>query len=117
MNKIVIFLLVNETTPNKDKIIKAIQRNSNNYSKLKILFKQIDVLKKKIDYVVQESMISDKLEQINCKFKKIPGKNYYLYKNSKEEYFFSILSPNEWNTNNLFIEEYFYDYDHTFQKI
>jgi hypothetical protein len=115
LNKLIV--LPNLQELEKDKIIKAIQRNSNNYSKLKILFKQIDVLKKEIDYVVQESMISDKLEQINCKFKKIPGKNYYLYKNSKEEYFFSILSPNEWNTNNLFIEEYFYDYDHTFQKI
>ena len=101
----------------KDKIIKAIQRNSNNYSKLKILFKQMDMLKKEIEDIIKESIDSEDLEKVSCKFKKIPGKNYYLYQKWNNEYFFSMLSPNEWNTTNIFIGEYFYDYDHTFQKI
>lgn len=100
-----------------DKIVKAVQRNSNNYSKLKILFKQLENIKREIEEVVKESVETENLEKIKCNFKKIPGKNYYLYQNPDEEYFFSMLSPKEWNSKNNFIDEYFYDYDHTFQKV
>ena len=100
-----------------DKIVKAVQRNSNNYSKLKILFKQLENIKREIEEVVKESVEVEKLEKIKCNFKKIPGKNYYLYQNPDEEFFFSMLSPKEWNSKNNFIDEYFYDYDHTFQKV
>ena len=100
-----------------DKIVKAVQRNSNNYSKLKILFKQMENIKREIEEVVKESVEVEKLEKIKCNFKKIPGKNYYLYQNPDEEFFFSMLSPKEWNSKNNFIDEYFYDYDHTFQKV
>ena len=100
-----------------DKIVKAVQRNSNNYSKLKILFKQLENIKREIEEVVKESVETENLEKIKCNFKKIPGKNYYLYQNPDEEFFFSMLSPKEWNSKNNFINEYFYDYDHTFQKV
>ena len=100
-----------------DKIVKSIQRNSNNYSKLKVLFKQMENIKKEIEEIVQESIETEELEKINCNFKKITGKNYFLYQRPNNELFFSILSPKEWNSKNLFINEYFYDYDHTFQKI
>ena len=100
-----------------DKIVKAIQRNSNNYSKLKVLFKQMDNIKKEIEEIVKESVETEELEKVNCNFKKIAGKNYFLYQRPNNELFFSILSPKEWNTKNLFINEYFYDYDHTFQKV
>lgn len=100
-----------------DKIVKAVQRNSNNYSKLKILFKQLENIKREIEEVVKESVETENLEKIKCNFKKIPGKNYYLYQNPDEEFFFSMLSPKEWNSKNNFINEYFYDYDHTFQRV
>ena len=107
------------TVPNlqelqNDKIVKAVQRNSNNYSKLKVLFKQMENIKKEIEEVIKESIETENLENIKCNFKKIPGKNYFLYQNQKNELFFSMLSPKEWDSNNLFINEYFYDYDHTF---
>ena len=101
----------------QDKIIKAVQRNSNNYSKLKILFKQMQNIKNEIEEVIRESVETENLEKIKCNFKKIPGKNYYLYQNPDEEFFFSMLSPKEWNSKNNFINEFFYDYDHTFQKV
>ena len=100
-----------------DKIVKAVQRNSNNYSKLKVLFKQMENIKREIEEVVKESIETENLEKIKCNFKKIPGKNYYLYQKPNNELFFSMLSPKEWNSNNNFIDEYFYDYDHTFQKV
>lgn len=101
----------------QDKIIKAVQRNSNNYSKLKILFKQMQNIKNEIEEVIKESVETENLEKIKCNFKKIPGKNYFLYQKPNNELFFSMLSPKEWNTKNLFICEYFYDYDHTLQKV
>lgn len=100
-----------------DKIVKAVQRNSNNYAKLKVLFKQMESIKREIEEVVKESVETENLEKIKCNFKKIPGKNYYLYQNPDNEAFFSMLSPKEWNSKNNFIDEYFYDYDHTFQKV
>jgi hypothetical protein len=100
-----------------DKIVKAVQRNSNNYAKLKVLFKQMESIKREIEEVVKESVETETLEKIKCNFKKIPGKNYYLYQNPDNEAFFSMLSPKEWNSKNNFIDEYFYDYDHTFQKV
>lgn len=101
----------------QDKIIKAVQRNSNNYSKLKILFKQMQNIKNEIEEVIKESVETENLEKIKCNFKKIPGKNYFLYQKPNNEFFFSMLSPKEWNSKNLFICEYFYDYDHTLQKV
>ena len=101
----------------QDKIIKAVQRNSNNYSKLKILFKQMQNIKNEIEEVIKESVETENLEKIKCNFKKIPGKNYFLYQKPNNELFFSMLSPKEWNSKNLFICEYFYDYDHTLQKV
>lgn len=101
----------------QDKIIKAVQRNSNNYSKLKILFKQMQNIKNEIEEVIKESIETENLEKIKCNFKKITGKNYFLYQKPNNDLFFSMLSPKEWNSKNLFIAEYFYDYDHTLQKI
>ena len=101
----------------QDKIIKTVQRNSNNYSKLKILFKQMQNIKNEIEEVIRESVETENLEKIKCNFKKIPGKNYFLYQKPNNQLFFSMLSPKEWNTKNLFKAEYFYDYDHTLQKV
>ena len=70
-----------------DKIVKSIQRNSNNYSKLKVLFKQMENIKKEIEEIIQESIETEELEKINCNFKKIAGKNYFLYQKPNNELF------------------------------
>ena len=57
----------------KEKIVKAVQRNSNNYSKLKILFKQMENIKKDIQEIVNESIETEILENIKCSFKKVCG--------------------------------------------
>lgn len=97
------------------KMIKAIQRNSNNYGKLKVLLKQMELIQNEIQTLCLESIETDYLEDIDCNFKKIPGKSYYLYMKPDGQKFFSMISPNEWNTKNRFLNEYFYDYDLTFQ--
>ena len=102
---------------NKDKIIKSVQKNSNNYAKIKVLFKQMENIKKEIEEIVEESLESENLNNIKCNFKKIPGSYYYVYQKPDLTLFFSILSPNEWNTKNIFINKYFYDYDLSLIKI
>ena len=101
----------------KNKIIQAVQRNSNNYSKLKVLFKQMENIKKEIEEVINDSIESNSLESVKCNFKKIPGQTYNLYQNEQEQLFFSLLNPNEWKTKNIFMGKYYYDYDLTFSKL
>jgi len=100
-------------------ITTAIQKNSNNYSKLKVLFNQLENIKNEINNIVNESLETDSLQSVKCNFKKNPGNTYYLYSsNTTGEPFFSMLSPKDWsNTKNIFINAYFYDYDFTFQKV
>ena len=97
------------------KMIKIIQRNSNNYGKLKVLLKQMKNIQDEIETLCLESIEVDYLEEVDCNFKKIPGKSYYLYMKPDGQKFFSMIAPNEWNTKNRFLNEYFYDYDLTFQ--
>ena len=109
LNQIIEIPNLNEL--NKDKIVKSVQKNSNNYAKIKVLFKQMENIKKEIEQIINESLETDDLNNIKCNFKKVPGSYYYLYQKPDGQLFFSILSPNEWNTNNIFINKYFYDYD------
>ena len=97
------------------KMVRAIQRNSNNYGKLKVLLKQMKNIRDEIETLCLESIEVDYLEEVDCNFKKIPGKSYYLYMKPDGQKFFSMIAPNEWNTKNRFLNEYFYDYDLTFQ--
>ena len=71
--------LVNMNELDNNKIIQTIQRNSNNYGKLKTLFKQIQFIKNEINEIIQDSIVSNELDNVKCSFKKIPGKTYYLY--------------------------------------
>lgn len=113
--------LVNMNDLDNNKVIQSIQRNSNNYGKLKILFKQMQFIKNEINEIVQDSIVSTELDNVKCSFKKIPGKTYYLYKEDKEDnkdgMYFSMLSPDEWNKYTTFISAYLYDYDLTFNKV
>jgi len=101
----------------KDKILKSVQRNSNNYAKIKIIMKQMQMLKDEIENIVNETLETTELENIKCNFKKIPGKTYHLYENKDFLLFFSILSPNEWTSYNKYIDSYYYDFDHNLIKI
>lgn len=101
----------------KNKVIQSIQRNINNYGKLKTLFRQLQFIKNEINEVLQESIISSELDKVKCNFKKIPGNHYYLYKNKKNDMLFSLISPKEWDKYQCYLGEYLYDYDLTFNKI
>lgn len=111
---------LNQNEIDKKKIMCSLQRNSNNYGKLKTLLRQLKFIKDEIKNIIDDSLITAELEKVSCKFIKRPGKNYYLYQNiEKEELFFSMLEPEMWeyDKKNYYVGKYLYDYDLTFQKI
>ena len=104
----------------ESQIRQSIQRDSNNYAKLKTLMRQMAFIKQEVEEIIQDSMVNTELEKVSCKFKKIPGNYYYLYqKKESEELYFSMLEPEVWSfsKHSAFINKYFYDYDLNFQKL
>tara|TARA_X000000950_G_scaffold228015_1_gene275298 strand:+ start:36 stop:422 length:387 start_codon:yes stop_codon:yes gene_type:complete len=100
-------------------IIDKIKSDAANYSKLKLLAQQAHFLKSQIDSVIQEGILNNNLHEVSCRFKKISGNYYYLYQKDNLEYYFSMLSPYDWNNNppHTFIAKYLYDFDKCFRII
>ena len=100
-------------------IIDKIKSDAANYSKLKLLAQQAHFLKSQIDSVIQEGILNNNLHEVPCRFKKISGNYYYLYQKDNLEYYFSMLSPYDWNNNppHTFIAKFLYDFDKCFRII
>ena len=106
------------STLQKDSLLDKIKSNSATFSKLKLLVKQAELLKEQIKDVINEGVLNQNLHEVKCNFQKKSGQTYYLYKKN-ETYYFSLLSPEDWNDDppNIFINAYYYDYDKSFQMI
>lgn len=99
---------------------------STTYTKLDVLFKQLDNIKQQIREVVNDGIHYDNLNNVKCSLKKVPGTIYHLYHkvnielkedNDLKDYYFSIISPEEWNTKDKYIDSYLYNLDGSYQKI
>ena len=115
-----LLLELNSKNIDNSKIVQSVQRNSNNYGKLKVLFKQLAFIKDEINTILNDSLESEGLSKINCDAFRIPGNHYYLYtKLLDESLYFSLLAPDEWNyeEKNRFIGKYLFDYDLNFNKV
>ena len=118
VNKLLVDL--NSNNLNNQKIIQSVQRNSNNYGKLKTLLRQMAFIKNEINEIVNESIESEELDKVDCKFNKIPGKHYYLYRKiENDKLFFSMLEPEIWeySKNNEYVGKYLFDYDLTLNRV
>tara|TARA_B100000424_G_C22568460_1_gene320976 strand:+ start:94 stop:474 length:381 start_codon:yes stop_codon:yes gene_type:complete len=99
-------------------VIDKIKSDAVNYSKLKLLAQQAQLLKSQIQEVIGEGILNNNLHDVECRFKKISGNVYHLYlKNNR--YIFSILSPEDWNSKppNKYIASYLYDHDKCFRLV
>ena len=114
-----LMLATNQLDLDSSKVRQSIQRNSNNYGKLKMLARQLVFIKQEMQEIINDSLVSTELEKVSCKFKKIPGNTYYLYQKIEGDMFFSMLEPEIWNYSekNIFLGRYKYDYDLSFQKL
>ena len=118
VNKLLVDL--NSNNLNNQKIIQSVQRNSNNYGKLKTLLRQMAFIKNEINEIVNESIESEELDNVDCKFNKIPGKHYHLYRKiENNKLFFSMLEPEIWDycKNNEYVGKYLFDYDLTLNRV
>ena len=82
--------------------------NSITLNKLELIAKQIKNLHIEALTIIQEAKENNFLNNAKCNFKRKPNHIYHLYKNENDEYYFSMLSPKEWNYKvpNLFIGSY-----------
>lgn len=69
----------------ESQVRQSVQRDSNNYAKLKTLARQMAFIKQEMEEIIHDSLINTELEKVSCKFKKIPGNHYYLYQNKETE--------------------------------
>lgn len=107
-----------------DNVIESVKASHSDYAQLKLIAKQINMLKAEADLIVKQSLIRSELEKIKKSFKLVSGNTYYVYENKhkNEGKYFSIISPNEWLNSKVefkdtFIGEYYYDYDKQFVLI
>ena len=101
-----------------EELLQKIKSDSVCYSKLKLLSQQIEIIKKQIHETVSEGLINTNLHKVECRFKKVCGNTYHLYKKN-DNYFFSQLSLSDWNYNPpyQFIASYLYDFDHSYKHL
>lgn len=101
-----------------EEMLQKIKSDSICYSKLKLLSSQIEILKHQIKETISDGLINTNLHNVECRFKKVCGNTYHLYKKNNK-YFFSQLSFVDWlgNPPNEYIASFLYDYDHCYKKI
>ena len=104
---------INESSDND--IIK-IKANYATYSKLELIAKQMLMLKKEAENVIENYNINIDLENIECNFKKVPGSYYYIYEKNNNK-ILSMISPDEGIIYDKFISKVYFDYDNLFYRI
>lgn len=99
--------------------LEVVRTNYMQYGKLKQIAKQMERLKKEAEEVIAESFEQHRLQNVECKCKKISGSTYHLYIDEDGKEYFSIIGPKEWSASfkHTFVGSYYYDYDKTFERI
>ncbi len=77
-------------------------------AQLNLIADQIRSLKKQAQDILENAHEDMSLHRAKCNFKKIPGKIYHLYRDSRNNLYFSMLSPDDWKGNppHQFINSY-----------
>ena len=103
----------------KESVIDQIKSNAVSYSKVNLILEQINFLKLQLNQTINDSILDINLHNVDCKFVKISGNVYHLYKDHNNNYYFSMLSKSNWNDKppHIYIASYLYDYDKCFKLI
>ena len=86
-------------------------------AKLDVILKQIQSLQNEAKKIIQQAEEDILLHKINCSFEKKQGMEIHLYSRKNGDYFFSIISPAEWEPPGRFIASYKIRPDYSFDKI
>jgi len=76
-----------------DNCIKA-----NACNKLQVIAEQIRFLQRQAEGILLEAERNAKLHHVACNFVKQPGHIYHLYQRESGQFYFSMLSPEEWGS-------------------
>lgn len=110
-----LFNMLNLEEKTKNHSLEIFKQNSNIYCQLNLISRQINNLKLEAINLIENFNINIELQKIECNFKKVPGKTYYLYLKNNNTQFLSLISPNEWSNDNIkFLDEYYFDFDYQF---
>ncbi|KAG7212277.1 hypothetical protein KM043_012605 [Ampulex compressa] len=71
---------------------------SNACNKLQMIAQQMKFLQKQAENVLLEAEQNVKLHHAACNFIKQPGHVYHLYQRESGQFYFSMLSPEEWGS-------------------
>lgn len=107
-------LIVSELS--KTQVLDKIKSDAASYSKVNFILEQMCFLKTQLENTINEGLLNKNLHEVECKFKKQSGNVYHLYKNG-DNYYFSLLSLDDWNNKppHKYISSYFYDFDKCFR--
>jgi hypothetical protein len=64
--------------------------------RLETLAAQIRALQEEAHRVLEQAKRDAILHRAECRFKKVPGAVYHLYKRQNDTHYFSLLSPDDW---------------------
>ena len=128
-----LLLSLNSDTNQNHNMLEVVKSNHAEYAQLKLIAKQIDMLRQEALNIINNSKKQNDLHRIKSSFKLISGNTYYLYEkniskkdlkcneiqSSNSEKYFSLISPEEWESSNskfndIFLGKYFYDFDKKF---
>ena len=110
-----LFEMLNIRDKSYDNLIN-IRKNYSTYSKLEVIRKQMEFLKKEALEVIENHNLNINLENITCSFRKVPGTYYYLYEKNNEK-ILSMISPEEGIIYDKFLLKLYFDYDNLFYII
>lgn len=100
-------------------------KNSNEHvkstalNKLDVIGEQIKFLQKQAKEILEDAARNSELHNVPCNFVKVPGSIYHLYQRQSGEKFWSMISPEEFGTNNKneFLGSYRLEADKSFTAV
>jgi hypothetical protein len=69
---------------------------TNATGKLSVIARQIKSLQDEARQILEQAQRDQNLHRARCNCQRIVGKTYHLYRDDREEYYFSLLSPKDW---------------------
>lgn len=86
-------------------------------NKLQVIAKQVRFLKEQARKVLNETKDNTELHHTACNFVKVPGSTYHLYMRPNNQKYFSMLSPEEWNSPHEFLGSFRLEMDQSWTAI
>ena len=116
INRLLNMLHINDSNNNNYNNMLDVRSNYASYSKLELIAKQIEFLKKEAIEIINNHNLNEDLKNIRCNFRKVPGTYYYIYEKNNEK-ILSLISPNDNPPFEKFLLKTYYDFDYQFHVI